>query len=65
LLTWGAAWGFFGGSAVQGVASAVNGALLLYAISAFVGWEHGWRDVSAQIRPPWHLPRARKQRQSS
>jgi hypothetical protein len=48
----GSAWSFAGGNALQGAASALNGALLVYAIGAFVGWRYSWTDVIGGIRLP-------------
>ena len=52
LLFFGAAWSLAAGSVPQAAASAVNGALLLYAIPSFVGWKHGCHDVLKQLRDP-------------
>jgi cellulose synthase/poly-beta-1,6-N-acetylglucosamine synthase-like glycosyltransferase len=49
-LMMGSAWSFQRGSPWQGVASGLNGALLLYAVGAFVGWRHSWEDLAAQVR---------------
>jgi cellulose synthase/poly-beta-1,6-N-acetylglucosamine synthase-like glycosyltransferase len=52
-LLFGSAWSFDTGRPQQGAASALNGALLVYAIGAFVGFRHAWRDLVAQLRLPW------------
>jgi cellulose synthase (UDP-forming) len=48
----GAAWSFGSGSPLQGIASGLNGGLLVYAVGAFVGWRYSWEDLAARLRTP-------------
>lgn len=48
----GSARDFIGGSSFRGIASMLNGGLLIYAVGAFAGWRHSWDDLAGQLRPP-------------
>jgi cellulose synthase/poly-beta-1,6-N-acetylglucosamine synthase-like glycosyltransferase len=55
VLLFGSSWSFVRGNPLQGAASALNGALLLYAFGAFVGWRHALSDIAGWAisrRPP-------------
>jgi hypothetical protein len=52
ILVAGSAWSFTDGSPLQGMASGLNGGLLIYAVGTFVGWRYGWEDLAAQLRLP-------------
>lgn len=51
LLT-GSGWSVMDGSVLRGMASGLNGVLLLYAVGAFIGWRYAWHDLATQLRSP-------------
>jgi cellulose synthase/poly-beta-1,6-N-acetylglucosamine synthase-like glycosyltransferase len=51
-MLFGASWSVATGKPLEAVASGLNAALLVFAVGAFIGWRHGFRDVAAQLRLP-------------
>jgi peptidoglycan hydrolase-like protein with peptidoglycan-binding domain len=53
--------GFVRGSPWQGAAAAVNGLLLVYGVTVFVGWRSGCSDIAASCRC-WNRPSSSRER---